>query len=217
MKHGLIAVLVLGLAVPAFAILGLPVADDALSEAGRIEAGAGVTLESDVNLYGARVAYGVNDDISLFAGGGIIDLDGLDNEPYLQLGAKYRLPVADLPFDLALRAAFGITSFEESWRDPWGSYKIEIDLWTLNAGVLASKQIDQITVYGLLGLSYWKTEVTGTARGAGESFRISESDTDTELAVAGGAMFAVNEQLSLYGELAHIDELFISLGAKYRF
>ncbi len=102
-----------------------------------------VTLESDVNLYGGRFTYGVADGVALFGGVGIFDPDFGDTEPYFQGGGLYTLPV-DAPVDLALRGAVGYTSYGRS-----------VDLWTINGGVLASKEMDeQFTIYGYGGLSY---------------------------------------------------------------
>ncbi len=66
--------LMLVFAVPAMAVLTLPIADDATTEPGLIRIGGGVTLESDMNMYGARFTYGLDHGIALFGGGG--DLQG---------------------------------------------------------------------------------------------------------------------------------------------
>lgn len=209
-----LAVLSLGLvlmASPALAFLGLPIADDATVTQGDLIVSGGVTLESDINMYGGRVSYGLMDGFSGFIGVGIVDPDGdLDSEPFFQLGGVYQLPV-DAPVDLAVRGSFGIVSFEESWHGE----KYELDIWMLNVGVLASHVIDpMITVYGFGGISYQKWEEKYTsARWGSESW----DDTETEIAIAGGALFNVNENVSLYGELAHIDEMFISLGGRFKF
>lgn len=190
MRSIIVVSMCLVLTSSAMAMLGQPFADVATSQQGEIGVSGGLTIESDVNMYGVRASYGIMDGVSAFAGIGLLDPDFGDSEIYLQAGGKYQLPL-DLPFDLAIRSAFGLVS-----GDGW-------DLWTLNAGALASKAIaPAITVYGFGGLSYAKVD-------AGH-----HSETETELAVAGGAMYAINENMSVYGELALIDELFISAGLK---
>lgn len=209
MKYAVITVLLLGLAMPAMGVLGLPIAEDGCSEAGLMRVSGGVTMESDFDLYGGRLVYGISDITTVFGGAGMASPDGGDSELYYQLGGTHKLPVQNLPFELSLRGAFGMTSFEQSS----GWWKAETDIWTVNVGALGRKPIDKVTVYGLLGLSYQKfdTTVTGPA-GSG-----SGDDTETYLSAAAGVIYPMNEQLSFYGELAHIDELFISAGARYRF
>lgn len=200
--------LVIGV-MQAGAVLTLPIADDANTQAGLMRLGGGVTLESDLNLYGGRFTYGVADGIALFGGAGLADPDGLDSEPYLQLGGQFKLPVHDLPMDLAIRAGFGYVSFSDS--EP--GFKADWDIWMINVGLLASWDLDVVTVYGFGGISYQNYDLTVTQG----RLRFSEDDTETELAIGGGVIFPVNDQVSFYGELMHIDELFISLGGRFDF
>lgn len=193
MKRIIAASIGLFVASSAMAMLGQPFADVATSQQGEMSVLGGVTLESDINMYIARASYGIMDGVSVFAGVGLIDPDYGDSEICLQAGGKYQLPL-DLPVDLAIRGALGIVS-----GDGW-------DLMSINGGVLASKPIDYgITLYGFGGLSFMRVEVG------------RHSDTDTELALAGGAMYAINENISVYGELAMIDEVFISAGLSITF
>ncbi len=217
MKCVLVAVLGFGVALPASAWFTQPVADDANTDAGLMRISGGITLESDVNLYGARFTYGVADDFAVFGGGGLVDPDGMDSEPFFQVGGQYKLPVADIPFDLALRGAFGISSWEDSARFNGAQVKSELDIWFLNFGALGSKELDMVTVYGFAGLSYRKVDVDFTVTAPGFRERESDSDSDTELAIGGGVIFPLDDNISFYGELMHIDELFISLGARYQF
>ncbi len=182
-------------ATQAMAVIGLPYAERATTTAGEMSVQGGITLESDLNMFGGRVNYGIMDGVSVFAGGGIFDWDHVrDSELYLQGGGKYTLPL-DLPVDLAIRGAVGYVSFSGA------------NIMTINGGVLASADLDpMITVYGFGGLSHARTSVSH-----------GRDSSDTELALAGGALFNITENLSLYAELAHIDELFISGGAKFRF
>ncbi len=219
MKYTLAAVLVLCMAMPAMAVLGLPIADDGQSEPGMMRVSGGVTLESDMNMYGARFTYGINEELAVFGGAGLFDPDGADSEPYFQLGATYGLNqfFPDLPLDLAVRAAFGLVSFDESGGHGGYSWKAELDIWTLNVGLLGSKQIEMVKVYGLAGFSYQKFSFDYTESGPWGRETYSGSDNETELAIAAGVIYPLNDQVSFYGELAYIDEMFISLGARYQF
>ncbi len=205
MKKSIVTFAMCMMALPAMAVLTLPIAEDATSEAGEMRVSAGVTIESDFNMYGGRFTYGLTDELSLFAGAGLADPDAFDSEPYFQVGGKYVLPV-DMPVDLALRGGFGIVSFDEGG---W-----ELDIWMINAGLLASKAMDDnFTVYGFGGLSYSKTKVTAPRMWGGRS----SSDTDSELAIAGGVLYAMDDNISFYAELAHIDDLFVSGGVRFKF
>lgn len=93
----------------------------------------------------------------------------------------------------------------------------------LNVGLLGSKAIDALTVYGLVGLSYQRYRVKETitqfdSMAARRLYtrRSSYSDDETELVVAAGLLVTATERISFYGELAHIDELFTSLGIQYQ-
>jgi opacity protein-like surface antigen len=225
MKALLASIAITLLAAPAFAVLGLPYADDATTRQGEIGVTGSATFESDVNLYGVRGSYGIIDGLSIFLGGGLVDPDegSVDSEPFVQVGGTFTLPL-ELPVDLALRGSFGMASFEakESASGPgWSvSAKGDLDIWTLNAGVLASMAVDpMITVYGFGGISYQNTKMkiryTETFLGISDSGSMSESDTDTELAIAGGGMFHLNENITLGAEISHIDDTFISVYGRF--
>ena len=173
-----------------------------------------------------------------------IDVDpDFDNEPYFQIGVLYTLPL-DLPFDIGLRGAVGYASLEESNRDsdaihtPAGPATVtmeadfEIDILSINAGLLASKSFNPVlSLYGFCGVSYTRTSFDFTGRGSsdnpavmamielqGDDRRsVSETETTTDLAVAGGMIVNLGQRLSLYGEVAHIDEIWGSVGARLTF
>ena len=201
-----LAILTLALATPSMAMLSLPIAEDASSTpAGTIRMSGGLTLESDLNLYGVRGSYTLVDGLSAFVGVGLADPDFWGTSPYIQAGGSYALPV-DLPFDLALRGGLGFAQFSRGG--------VDLDVLTLNGGLVASAPVhEMVTLYGFGGLSIRRTKVSGRFMG----ISMSESDTDTEPAIAVGGILNLDQNISFYGELAHIDELFISLGARYTF
>ncbi len=213
MKRILLMMLMGVIALPSLAFLTQPIGDDARTDAGEMRISGSVTLESDVNLYGTRFTYGLMDGVALFGGLGIIDPDAGDSEVYFQLGGQYQLPV-EAPVDLALRGAFGMTS----WKHSSHGVRAETDIWMLNFGLLASKEVHpQVTLYGFGGLSYSSVDhkVKSPTAWGGESR--SSSDSETDLAIAGGALYFLTDNISLFGEIAHIDDLFISIGGRYRF
>ena len=183
------------IASSAMAVLTQPIADVATSQQGQLGLSGGFSIESDVTLYGVRGSYGLMDGISVFGGLGLVEINDLDSEVYVQGGGTYQLPV-DLPVDLALRGGLGFMSADD------------YDIMTVNGGALASMAIQEaLTIYVFGGLSYSKIEIDYGEWG-------DDSETETDLALAGGAIFAVTPNMAIYGELAMIDELFISGGLK---
>lgn len=211
MKYLIVAALIFLMPIQAIAWISLPIADDAETQAGIMRVSGGIVLESDIKMYGGRFAYGIMDGLSVFGGLGLVDFDKADTELYYQLGAKYTLPL-QLPVDLAVRAGLGYTKYD------FDTYYVnsELDIWTLNVGALASKQLaDMFTVYGLTGLNHTRTKYSYS--GYRYYYGTSHRDNKNNIALAGGAIYSLNKHLSFYGELALIDDLFISLGARYAF
>ena len=261
MKALVTSLLLVVVAAPAWAVLGLPYAQEAVVHEGQMRITGGLTIgelpdgDADVLMFGGRFGYGVIDGLELFGGLGLISVDvdmdddpdavdlDFDNEPYVQIGGLYILPL-DLPFDVGLRGAVGYARLEDSFREseavdtPGGpatiniSGKIEVDLLSINAGVLASKALNPVvSVYGFVGVSHTRVETDGSARvtsdnpyvmqaleAEGESRQsVSESGSSTDLAVAGGLLVNLAEHFSLYAEVAHIDEVWASAGGRLSF
>lgn len=196
--------LILMLAVPVMAQLaGLPIAGGAgLSQPGALNLSGGVVLGDDFNTYGVRLGFAVLDNLTLFGDAGVLDPDYGDTGWAFQGGGLVTLPLQGLPVDVGLRGTVGYAGFDVSGGD--------VRITDLMGGVLVSKTIEQITPYAFLGVNYFDSEVK--VRGYGK-----HSDDETDLAVAGGVEFALTEQISLYGELAYIDDPFVGLGGRLRF
>ena len=265
MKALITGIVVVVMASPSWAFLGLPYAQEAVVDQGDMRITAGLTMgqfpdsdgdaDLDIMMLGVRFGYGVMDGLELFGGIGLVDFDfdiddddapdiDFGNEPYVQIGGLYTLPL-DLPFDLALRGSFGFARLEDSVREseevpmPGGALTtinmrgdIEIDIISLNAGLLASKALNpMLSVYGFGGFSHNRAKMSMEAQvTSDDSFvmeliqmegldRMSESETETstDLALAGGLIVNLAEQFSLYAEVAHIDELWASVGGRFRF
>lgn len=136
MKVLVTSLVLIAFASPVWAVLGLPYAQEAGVRQGDVLITGGLTVgefpdsdgDVDVLMLGGRFGYGVMDGLQLFGGFGMIDVDvdidddpdapdlDFDNEPYLQLGALYTLPL-DLPFELGLRGALGYARLEDSLRE----------------------------------------------------------------------------------------------------
>lgn len=203
MKKLIVVAMVCAMAAPAMAqFIGLPYADSAAAPAaGLMRVSGGVIIGDDANAYGGRFTYGLIEGLALFADLGMIDPDGGDTGLCYQGGGKFTLPL-ELPVDVALRGAIGMSSFDEG--------PVSVDVFDVNVGALISKDMDMFTPYGFIGLDYEDAEVDVSGIG-------SASDSETELAIAGGVLFSLTEQLSLYGELVHIDDLFFGIGGRWQF
>ena len=201
MKKWIIVLVALMMAVPAMAQLaGLPIAGGAGAGQG-VQASGGIVLGDDFNLYGVRLALAPAPQLKIFGDVGALDPDEGDMGFGAQGGVQYTLPV-DLPVDLAVRGVVGMAAFDLDGGD--------VTMLDLNGGLVVSKTIEQFTPYGFVGLNYLDTEID--LDGGGEV-----SDDETDLAVAGGVVFAVSEQLSFYAEIAHIDDLFVGGGVRVNF
>lgn len=205
MKKWMMILVVLTFAVPAMAQLaGLPIAGGAVAPAGMLQGSGGVVLGDDFNLYGVRGTFAPIDGLSVFGDAGALDPDEGDMGWALQGGGLFVLPLG-LPVDLGLRGALGFGGFDADVPGVDASMTI----MTLNGGVLASKTIEMFTPYAFAGLNYADTTVEVNGHDA--------SDDETDLAVAAGVVFSLNEMLSFYGEIAHIDDLFVGLGGRITF
>jgi len=205
MKKWIGIALVLMLAVPAMAqFAGLPIAGGAgLATPSSFNASGGIVLSDDFNTYGVRGAFAVMENLTLFGDAGALDPDEGDMGWAIQGGGVFTLPLQDLPVDVGIRGALGYAGYDMDGGDA--------TMMDFMAGVLASKSIDQFTPYAFLGFNYlkWEVDVDGPYG--------KVDDDETDLAIAGGCEFALTEQFSIYGELAHIDDLFFGLGGRMRF
>lgn len=217
MKKLIFVSLVCGWSLPVMAFLTLPIADDAPTPRYSFQVTGMTTMESDMNLYGGRLTFGIMEGLSIFGGLGQQDMA---DDVYVQLGMQYTLPL-DLSFDLALRAAGGRTQLEVV--DAPGFSLLKPVIWTYNIGVLGSTDLgnmnlDKVTAYGLCGISHQKFETQHwTARSKNDDFRTIATESKTELAIAVGALYKVNTHISAFAEIAHIDNVYLSAGVSLGF
>ena len=206
MRKALIGLVVLTCALPALAQLaGLPIAGGAEAPAGLVQGSGGLVLGDDFNMYGVRGTFAPVQNLAVFGDAGLLDPDEGDMGWAFQGGGLFVLPLG-LPLDVGLRGALGYGGFAVDEAGVEG----EATIMTLNGGVLASKKIEMFTPYAFAGLNYADTEVD--IDGYGE-----DSDDEIDLAVAAGVVVALNEMISFYGEIAHIDDPFFGLGARVAF
>jgi len=203
MNKWIVIAIVLGMAVPAMAqFAGLPISGGAAApEAMKAGLGAGVVLNSDINLYGVRMGFTPTAGLTFFGDIGALDPDIGDMGMAIQGGALYSLPV-DLPVDMGLRGTLG-----------WGGYDLEVDgdvtFFNFNGGLLISKAIDIMTPYAFLGLNY----VDATVK-VGD---IEASDNQTDFAGTLGLSLKVAEGVSVYAEYSYIDDSFFGFGGRVLF
>jgi len=206
MKKWIAVLVILMLAVPAMAqFAGLPIASGAAApEVMKVAVSGGAVFQDDFNLYGVRGSFSPVQGLTLFGDVGVLDPDGegMGTGGCIQGGGQFTLPL-ELPVDMALRAslAYSKNDFEGGG---------ELTMKNFNAGVLVSKTIEQITPYGFVGFNYVDTqaEIRGWE---------GESEDETDFAIAGGLLFAVTGQFSLYAEVANIDDTFFGVGGRYQF
>jgi len=202
MKKWMVTMVVLMLAGSAMAqFSGLPIGGGAAAtEAGALGVSGGVVLGDEFNLYGGRMSFAPAAGLSLFGDLGAFDPDLGDMGVALQGGALFTLPV-DLPVDLGLRGTIGWTEFEMMGFDA--------DSLGINGGLVVSKTIDLLTPYAYIGINYVDATV--------ETELADVSEDETDIALAGGLSVALNNQVSLYGEIAYIDDVFFGLGGRIAF
>jgi len=202
MKKLIVAVMICAMAAPAMAQFGgLPYADSAAApEAGLMRVSGGLVIGDDFNTYGGRFTFGLIEGLAIFADIGMLDPDEGDTGLAYQGGAKFTLPL-DLPVDVAVRGTIGMASYDIDNGD--------VDSMDFNIGALVSKDLDMFTPYGFIGFNYLDYEVK-----AGQQ---KKSDDETDIALAGGTLFSLTEQFSLYGELVYIDDVLFGLGGRWQF
>jgi len=203
MNKWIVIAMVLVMAVPAMAqFAGLPIGGGAATpEAMKAGLGAGVVLNSDINLYGGRMGFTPTAGLTFFGDIGALDPDTGDMGLAIQGGALYSLPV-DLPVDMGLRGSLG-----------WGGYDLEVEgdvkFFDINAGLLISKAINIVTPYVFLGINY--VDATVKIRD------VETSDDQTDFAGTIGLSLELTEGVSVYGEYSHIDDSFFGFGGRFLF
>lgn len=186
---------------------GLPIADGAVPLGqGAKRISGGFVLGDDVDLFGGRFAYGMDNRLTLFGDFGFTDPDHGDTGWGIQGGGLFALPITDIPFNMAARGTLGYTRYDR-WNNATGRYRTRsesIDIITMNIGAVGSKDFDMLTLYGYLGINYARVSNGG-------------SDSEMDPALGGGVLFHLNRQFSLYAELMHIDDPWLGIGFRYAF
>lgn len=201
MKKAILMIALVLLATTGMAqLIGLPIAATASSQPlGTVAASGGIVLGDDLNLYGGRISFSPVNILAIFGDLGLIDPDVGKTGFAAQGGGLLTLPIRDLPVDVGLRATAAYAAFDI----PGG----DLTMNTLNAGVLVSRDLNPVSPYVFLGLNF--ADVTAKSHG----YKASEDETD--LALAAGLIVKLTTDFSLYGEVAHVDDLFVAVGARW--
>ena len=204
MKKWIAVLMMTVLAVPALAqFAGLPIAGGAAAApGGAFSASGGVVIGDDVNLYGVRGGFAPIEGLALFGDAGVLDPDEGDMGWAVQGGGLFTLPL-ELPVDVGVRGTLGFAGYDGDGGD--------VTYMDIMGGLLVSKAIQQLTPYAFLGFNYMDYEVEL------DGYHGDYSDDETDAVLAAGVEFAINEQISLYGEIAHIDDPFFGFGGRARF
>lgn len=172
---------------------GVPLADTAAPcEEGMFRLGASYTYEKYVRAYGVRLGYGLDEGIQIFGDLGGLDPDKSDMSLGFQVGGIYTLPF-ELPIDLAVRAILSKGFNDADYIGVGGGLMVSYDM---------EEFVEGLSLYGQLGIYYYKPD---------------EGDKKTEAAITGGAMYALDENLSFFAEYSHIDENFYGGGIRWTF
>ncbi|MBN1676167.1 MAG: hypothetical protein JXR37_34300 [Kiritimatiellae bacterium] len=247
MRKGLLAVgLIVVLATQAMGQgFGLQIADTAKEgEAGDVTAAAGVMVGQDVMFIGGRGMYSVAPNLRAFIDAGIIRIGGLDSDAESDIdfdsgfgiagGVLFVLPF-DLPVDAALRATVYKPIFPDaSGSESWDGVSIDYSLSIIGANVAGVvsydlPMLDGLTLYGTAGINVLRAEFEWSASAdfgfgwGGVSYSDSVSETETGGLLGAGALYAVNDQISFYGEVTsyvgtdYLDTVGVGAGGRLTF
>ncbi|MFH0879120.1 MAG: hypothetical protein V2A34_05365 [Lentisphaerota bacterium] len=207
MKKLVLAVAIVGLlAAQSMAQLGgIPIGMTAApTEQGLFTVGAqGSHLSNkdidNMNVFGGRVTYGLLDNLLLAADLGLA-MPGKGKNAFAYQGLiQYNFAGLDLPFDLGARGTVSQAKFSGENGNP------DVKILSFTGGGVVSKEVmDMLSVYGLLGLCYSKVDA-------------GDDKNETDLAIGGGGMLTLTEQLSLYVEVAYIDDMIFGGGGTWKF
>lgn len=221
MKRCLIVLAVVATSIPAMAqFFGLPVAENAKPGVqGAFSLGGGGTFgeydDSDVTMYGGRIGYNLTDGFKVFGDVGMVEVEDADAEAAFQGGFLYAIPVqGDIP--LAIRGTVGMLSYEETMTEYYYMYRIDakadLDLMTYTLALLTSMDMDPMSIYAGAGVVHTTVDMEASASALGYTVSVSESDSETDPMVLVGTKFALNANLSIYGEVAFIDGVNVGAG-----
>jgi len=187
--------------------VGLMVGDTfELREPRAMMAGAGINVGEDTTFFGARFTMSLTERVCAFGDIGIIDIDDLDDDPGIQIGAVYTFTDGEQAFDLGVRGAYATVFFDD------------FDYSSLSGMLVGSMsldaQVEGLSVYGGVGLLFWESDVDGRIVVRGEVVSATIDDDDTETVLAVGIVHDLSSRLSVYAEYNHVDDSFFGGGVR---
>jgi len=235
MKRVLVIMMVLALtAGHALGVgFGLGVGDTAAKlDGGTFRVGGGAVVADDVKFYGGRATFSVMDVLRVFVEGGVVDLDMWDDNGYGVGGGVVFCVPFDLPVDLAVRLGIVKPVFEDMSGTVPGPGGVAAASWDIsiiggNAAVIASYDLEQLvkglSVYAVGGVNVirtkteWSVTVDPGLGFGGVGASDDETDTATDPMVGGGVLWSMNDLISIYAEVLHIDDVFGAGGVRITF
>lgn len=190
---------------------GLQIAETAAPDkAGVARFTGGVTLGDDTTFFGGRIAYSLADGVMGFADLGWVDVDEWDGGPGLQVGGIFSLPLQQMPFNMALRGTvykpFIDSDVSIVGFSLWGVISAPL---SMGAPVKKGAAHKGVSIYGGVGFDHQRVTIDAGSHDV--------SDSNTDVGVSIGAIIYVNDQLSFYGELSHVDDPFFGGGIRLDF
>lgn len=183
--------------------MGLPLAGGAQAPVtGETRGSAGAVMGDEFNLYGGRLTFAPVQPLAIFADLGAFDPDAGDVGWAVQLGGQFTLPLKESVLDVALRGVWDRADYDLDAGEATSS--------GFNVGVLVSRSVEFLTPYAYAGLNFVDTEVDIKGRG-------KHTDDSTDLALAIGALVHLGGPLSLYAEVAYVDDAFVGIGGRWQF
>jgi hypothetical protein len=176
---------------------GLMVAETAAPKtAEQIEVIAGIQGGDFSNLAGARGTYAYTEQLSFFGEATILEPDQSDTGFSFGTGATYAF-LNVLPIDNAIRVAANLPLIPDT------------KAFSASASILLSGQLvvlPQTTFYTALGATYAEIEIEDTG----------VEGSDTFFNVSGGLFHEITEDVSVYAELSHVDQIFFGAGLRWK-
>ncbi len=171
-----------------------------------LSAEGGFVAIGRVNVFGVRVNYQLNDQLTIYGDLGLSKFDGLGGTPdgaSFGVGAFYALPGVIEGFDLAVRGSFHSAKLGS------GSFDATYSEFSGEAIISGLEPISDsgLNWYGSIGLNIFKFSFPNTTFGGGSS-------SDTDISFGAGVVLPTGTG-QFYAGLEFLDDIAIGGGFRY--